>query len=444
MHAEARRRVDLADAAADILVGLGDVGREEIDAADVQPDGADRAHRHLAVVGVDDVGHVDGRAAGREIGGGAQVHDLAHFGHGVLGVALLVEHALGLLVELEPGEHLLVAHAAPRVLVHDLDQLLDGALAVADDMARHALGGRDQLAIDHQEAVVEALQEALDQDGPAVLAGRDERRLDLVLVHQPDGDTAAMVGVERLDHDRKADAARGRGRFLGVVDHALLGHRQAEIAQEADGLLLVRGELDRDVRRGTGDRGLDPLLEASVAELDQALAVEPQPGDVALFGRRHQRGRARTQGLALGEADEPVAAALEVEMLRVEIGRPQIRRQERMEQLQAELSGLQADFRLLVLVDHEVFTGIAGTTGLAEGDRRAGHVLQFDRDMLEHVAEPGPLALVQPADEAAGLAVGAAMLVQARAGPPAGCRRTPGPGARSAIPRAGPGPASAG
>ena len=416
MHAEARGGVDLADAAADVLVGLGDVGGEEVDAADVEADGADGADRHLAVVGVDDVGDVDRRAAGRQVGGGAQVDDLALGRDGVLVVALLGQHALGLLVELEPGQHLLVADAAARVLVHDLDQLLDRALAVADDVAGHALGGGDQLAVDHQQAMVEAFEEALDQHGAAVLAGGGEGRLDLLLVHQADADAAAMIGVERLDHDREADAPGGRGRVLGVVDHALLGHGQAEIAQQPDGLLLVRGELDRDVRRRAGDRGLDPLLEAAVAELDQALAVQPQPGDVALLGRRHQGRRARAQRLALGEADEAVAAALEVEMLGVEVGRAQLRRQEGVEQLEAELARLQADLRLLVLVDDEVLAGLARAPGLAEGDGRAGDVLQLDRDMLEHVAEPGALALVQAADEAAGLAVGAAVLVQARAG----------------------------
>ena len=123
VHAEARRGVDLADAAADVLVGLGDVGGEEVDAADVEADGADGADRHLAVVGVDHVGDVDGRAAGRQVGGGAQEDDLARGRHRVLVVALLGQHALGLLVELEPGQHLLVADAAARVLVHDLDQL---------------------------------------------------------------------------------------------------------------------------------------------------------------------------------------------------------------------------------------------------------------------------------------------------------------------------------
>ena len=77
VHAEAGRGVDLADTAADRAVALGDVGREEIDAADVEADRTNRAHRHVAVVGMNDVGHVGGRAAGREIRGRAQIDDAA-------------------------------------------------------------------------------------------------------------------------------------------------------------------------------------------------------------------------------------------------------------------------------------------------------------------------------------------------------------------------------
>ena len=46
--------------------------------------------------------------------------------------------------------------------------------------------------------------------------------------------------------------------------------------------------------------------------------------------------------------------------------------------------------------------GVPVAARLAEGDRRAGEALELDRDVLEHVAEPGALVLGQPADEAAG------------------------------------------
>ncbi len=47
------------------LVALGDIGAEKIDAADIEPDGGDGAHRHVAIVGMNDVGHIGRRAAGR-------------------------------------------------------------------------------------------------------------------------------------------------------------------------------------------------------------------------------------------------------------------------------------------------------------------------------------------------------------------------------------------
>src|SRR3546814_1856863 len=52
--------------------------------------------------------------------------------------------------------------------------------------------------------------------------------------------------------------------------------------------------------------------------------------------------------------------------------------------------------------------------GLAEGDVFAGHVLQLDRHVLEHVTQPGALAFAHAADEAARFAVRAAVFGQAR------------------------------
>jgi hypothetical protein len=83
-------------------------------------------------------------------------------------------------------------------------------------------------------------------------------------------DAAAVVGVQRLYHHRPADPQRRLHRLLGRVDDLLAGHRQAEVAEDAVGLLLVGGDLDRDVAGLRGDGGLDPLLVAAVAELDQA------------------------------------------------------------------------------------------------------------------------------------------------------------------------------
>jgi isocitrate lyase len=58
----------------------------------------------------------------------------------------------------ELGQHLLVADAAARIAVHHLDQLRDDRCTIADHVAGRAPRRRDQLAVDHQQAVVVAGQ----------------------------------------------------------------------------------------------------------------------------------------------------------------------------------------------------------------------------------------------------------------------------------------------
>ena len=122
-----------------------------------------------------------------------------------------------------------MADAAARVAVHFVDQLSDGLLAVADDMAGHPLGDRDQFTVDHQHAVVEAVEVALDNHHPGMFLGDGDGRPDLIGVHHADRYTAAVVGIERLDHHGIADALGGAHRALGVIHHVLLRYGETEV-----------------------------------------------------------------------------------------------------------------------------------------------------------------------------------------------------------------------
>ncbi len=150
------RGVDLDDRAAGLADGRGDVGADEVDAGDVEPDDAGRGLGDLDVVGVRLDGAVDRGAAGRHVAGQRELDPGALGRDRVELVALRPDQLLGRLVELDPGQHLLVADAAPRVGVRDVDQLADGVLAVAGHARRHALGDRRDLAADDQAAVVVA------------------------------------------------------------------------------------------------------------------------------------------------------------------------------------------------------------------------------------------------------------------------------------------------
>jgi hypothetical protein len=76
VHAETRACIHLHDPAADLIDRLRDVGRDEIDACDIEADDPCRAAGDLAVRVMDLRGAIDRGAAGRDVRSGAQVKDL--------------------------------------------------------------------------------------------------------------------------------------------------------------------------------------------------------------------------------------------------------------------------------------------------------------------------------------------------------------------------------
>ena len=222
----------------------------------------------------------------------------------------LADERLGGLVDLDPGQDLLVADAAARVGVRDVDELADGVLAVADDAGRDALGDRGDLAADHEAAVVVARDVALDDEvaAAALAAGALEGGADGLLGPEVEVDAAAVVAVERLDDAREADPERGLdGRVLGVDDLALRDGQAGRVEEPVRQALVAR-DVDGDPRRLRGHRRPDPLLVDALAELDERVAVEPDVRDVARGGLVEDRLRRRPEGRPLGEPDEAARA----------------------------------------------------------------------------------------------------------------------------------------
>ena len=115
--------------------------------------------------------------------------------------------SIGRLVDLDPGQDLLVADAPSRIRVGDVDELADGVLAVAGHAGRHALGDGRDLAADDQAAVVVARDVALDDDDAraALAEGARERGSDRLLGAQVEVDAPPVVAIERLEDAREAD-----------------------------------------------------------------------------------------------------------------------------------------------------------------------------------------------------------------------------------------------
>ncbi len=129
----------------DFLVASGDVGRQEIHAPDIKPHRHDGAFCHVLVVGMAisvtsiAVPPVDRLAVERR-----KNSRPAFRKHGRFRKSGLLHQPFCLGINFKVRQHLLMAYAAPGVRVHHFDQFGDGALAVADHMARHPLGDSHQ------------------------------------------------------------------------------------------------------------------------------------------------------------------------------------------------------------------------------------------------------------------------------------------------------------
>ena len=73
-----------------------------------------------------------------------------------------------------------------------------------------------------------------------------------------------------------------------IVEHLLSRHRQTEVSQDPVRFFLVGCDFDCDVFCFAGHRDLDPTLITTVAKLYQAVLVEAEPADIALFSCLHQ------------------------------------------------------------------------------------------------------------------------------------------------------------
>ncbi len=101
--------------------------------------------------------------------------------------------------------------------IRDVDQFLNGVLAIADHVGRNPLGNGHDLPVDNQNPIVLAGDVALDNGlfRPALVLGIgyrtcELRRRSLRLMQTP----AAMIAVERFDYHWISDSDSPRARRL--------------------------------------------------------------------------------------------------------------------------------------------------------------------------------------------------------------------------------------
>ena len=132
--------------------------------------------------------------------------------------------------------------------------------------------------------MIQPLDKRLNNHGaaPFVVLQRKSKRLAHGLWRcQIDRNSVAVVAIERLYHHRKSDPFGGLHGLLGAGHGDLFWHGQTKVTQNAIGCLFIRRKVGCDVIRFRCDRRLNAFLVFAVAQLDQAVFVQPHPRNIA-------------------------------------------------------------------------------------------------------------------------------------------------------------------
>ena len=375
VHAQPGGRVDFHDAAALGFQRFQHALADHVHAADVQAHHPRRGHGPCRDLGVDVVGDVGGGAAGGEIGVVAQSHAAPLLRDRGGRQALELQPGPGDVVDADAGQRAGVAIATPRVGVDLLDQLLDGVLAVADDMGRVAPGRGDEPVADHEHAEVVSGQEFLDHHR-ADLGGGAVGDLEVLACADVDGDTLALVAVLRLEHHGQPDLLGDRPGFLDAAHRLAPGHGHTCGLQQFLGQVLVLRDGLADSAGGVHLGRPDPALLHTPAELHQAAIGQAAPGDVAGDGGIDDGAGAGTQADVFVDGPQRRQGRGGVE--RRALGG-------RVEQRLGLLEGMAPDGFLGVLHHHLVDAGLDGDVRAAEADLAAGRSLQGQHRELQHL-----------------------------------------------------------
>src|SRR5262249_44449911 len=213
VHAQTRRGVDFYDAVV-WTRRQGYVVEDQIDPAYVEPYDSRGAFASRGDLRVDQIGHVSGSPARREVGAFAQVDDLVRLRRVAERQTAPPHEFRHRLVNGDLGERALVVFATRGVAIYGLHQLDDRAFAVSDDVRRDAFARRRHLPVDDQHAIIAPRELSLDHD-PSRIPLRDAMRPPYLLRRgQVERDALPLAHVVRLDHDRRADGLQGLDRLV--------------------------------------------------------------------------------------------------------------------------------------------------------------------------------------------------------------------------------------
>jgi hypothetical protein len=236
------------------------------------------------------------------------------------------------------------------------------------------------------------------------VGGDGEGLAQRLVVENVRADATAVIADHRLDGNGVADLVGGLKGLVKGATRPTAGHRNAGIAEHLPGPVLVVGNAVADQIGTTGDRSLDALLPATVAELDVAAVFgQAEVGNVAPLGGIDDRGRGGPQHVFVAYRLQAADDRQNVDIAAMK---------QTVDDIHCLDAGREATGFVTVTIDDVVDAGVVAVDGLAVAHREADQVLQLDRHMLDDMSGPG--AALQAFQKAAGTADRTAMFLEAR------------------------------
>ena len=203
---------------------------------------------------MDRVGHIHAVAPKRVIGLATKKNSLIRSWHRGGAEPLFSQQRQGFVVECDRHKRRGAAGQSPVTLgpgVFALDQVKDGAGAVAPHLRGPAMHGSGKAAADDQKAVLVARNDRFDDCLGGNRLGTAKGDQDTSLIGDAYRDGPSLEPLGRLDHEGKADGAGSLQGFLLGSGDLLARQRKSRRSQDPAGCMLGGSDKICD-RQGSG------------------------------------------------------------------------------------------------------------------------------------------------------------------------------------------------
>ena len=283
-----------------------------------------------------------------------------------------------------------------------VNEFHDAAGAIPHHISLFAPGRRHHVMTDHQKAMFLARHTAFDHHIGTLDLGDMKSGLDGFPGLQIQYDTARMIAVRGLDHNRQTNLLCSLPCLLGAGHHTPLGYWHATGLQKTFGQVLVARNALGNRTCAVGLRRPYPTLTCAIAKLHKIAIGKTNRGDAPFAGSIHDACRAGTKRATVNQGLEIGNGGSEIKRRVMDGRHHEVCRM--MQRAKADL--------WLTGPDHDlVDAALVRRTGLAKPGVHSRKGLQFECNVLHDVGRPG--ALAKALDKSASVTRSAVMLHEA-------------------------------